>query len=102
MKQIRNLFKNKDYLLNEPEVEQLIDYCESLQDEIVEFKFEKSNDKQRFMRDTIKEILFACNEIQKQQAEFVRFNFEPPNFEAGIQNLKNYINEVCKNNKIRL
>ena len=41
MKQIRTIFKNKEYLLDEPEVEQLVEYCELLQDEIVEFKFEK-------------------------------------------------------------
>ena len=43
MKSIREIFKNKDYLLDEPEVEELMDYCEALQDEIVEFKFQKTN-----------------------------------------------------------
>jgi hypothetical protein len=102
MKQISNIFKNKEYLLDEPEVEQLLEYCGALQDEIVEFKFERSNDKQLVMLDMIKEILKACTEIQKQQAEFKRFGLEPPDFEGGIDNLKRYIQEVCRINKIRL
>ena len=43
MKSIREIFKKKDYLLDEPEVVELMDYCEALQDEIVEFKFKKTN-----------------------------------------------------------
>jgi hypothetical protein len=43
MKSTRELFKPNPSLLDEPEVEQLLDYCEQLQDEIVEFKFQKTN-----------------------------------------------------------
>jgi len=39
MKSIREIFKNNPSLLDEPEVMQLLNYCEELQDEIVEFKF---------------------------------------------------------------
>ena len=102
MKQIRTIFKNKEYLLDEPEVEQLVEYCELLQDEIVEFKFEKSNNKQHVILDMIKEIVKACDDIQKQQTEFNRFGLEPPDFESSIGSLKKYIFEICKINKIRL
>jgi hypothetical protein len=100
MKKPRDLFKNKEYLLDEPEVEQLLDYCEQLQDEIVEFKFDKNNDKQLIMLDLLKEILKGCNEAQKQQAEHLRFGLEAPNFEESINNLKSYILERCKEEKI--
>jgi hypothetical protein len=42
MKSTREIFKTNPSLLDEPEVAQLLDYCE-LQDEIVEFKFYKNN-----------------------------------------------------------
>lgn len=102
MKQIRTIFKNKEFLLEEPEVEQLIAYCEQLQDEIVEFKFEKSNDKQLVLLDMIREIVKACDDIQKQQTEFLRFGLEPPDFEAAVHHLKKYIAEICRINKIRI
>ncbi|MEO0060122.1 MAG: hypothetical protein RLZZ312_1769 [Bacteroidota bacterium] len=102
MKQIKTIFKDKDYLLDEPEIEQLVEYCEQLLDQIVEFKFEKSKDKQLVMLDMIKEIVKACDDIQKQQTEFVRFGLEPPDFEAGIRNLRSYIFDSCRINKIKL
>ena len=43
MKTTRELFKTNPSLLDEPEVAQLLDYCEQLQDEIVEFKTIKPN-----------------------------------------------------------
>jgi 6-phosphogluconate dehydrogenase len=102
MKNIRNLFKNKDFLLDEPEIEELLDYCEQLQDEIVEFNFQKNNNKELAMKDMLREIVKACNEAQKQQAEALRFGLEAPDFEAAVTNLKNYINERCSDERIYL
>jgi peptidoglycan hydrolase CwlO-like protein len=102
MKNIRNLFKNKDFLLEEPEVENLITYCEELQDEIVEFNYQKTQNKELALKDMLAEILKACNETQKQQAEATRFGLEAPDFEAAINNLKKYINERCNDERIYL
>ena len=55
MKSIREIFKNNPSLLDEPEVEKLMDYCNELQDEIVEFKFQKTNNKELAMLDMLKE-----------------------------------------------
>lgn len=102
MKNPREIFKNKDYLLEEPEVEQLLEYCEKLQDEIIEFKFEKDKNKEIILIDMIKETLKGCNEIQKQQAESIRFGYDPANFEQAITNLKSYIQERCRDERIWL
>jgi hypothetical protein len=102
MKNIRQLFKDKKFLLDEPEVEQLLDYCEELQDEIVEFKFEKENNKQLIMLDMLKEVIKGCNAIEKEQMEHERFGYEAPNYQATISNLKNYILERCKDERIYL
>jgi hypothetical protein len=102
MKNIHQLFKNKDYLLDEPEVDELIAYCEQLQDEIVDFKFEKDNNKQLIMLDMLKEVIKGCNAIETEQTEHERFGYEAPNYQATISNLKNYILERCKDNQIYL
>ena len=54
------------------------------------------------MKDMLTEILKACNETQKQQAEALRFGLEAPDFEAAITNLKKYINERCRDERIYL
>ena len=59
MKSIREIFKNNPSLLDEPEVVELLDYCEQLQDEIVELKFQKTNNKELAMLDSSKKSLKA-------------------------------------------
>lgn len=102
MKNIRQSFKDKSYLLEEPEVESLIDYCEQLQDELVDFKFEKNKNKELILLDMIKEVLKGCHAIEKEQLEHERFGFEAPNYQGTISNLKEYIVSQCKDNQIYL
>jgi hypothetical protein len=102
MKNIRQLFNDKKYLLDETEVEQLLDYCEKLQDEIVDFKFEKNKNKELIMLDMIKEVIKGCNAIEKEQKEHERFGYEAPNYQETISNLRSYILGQCKDNQIYL
>ena len=102
MKSIRQIFKNNPSLLDEPEVTQLLYYCEQLQDEIVELKFQKTNNKELAMLDMIKEVIKGCNAIEKEQMEHERFGYESPNYEETISNLKRYIYGRCKDEKIYL
>jgi len=102
MKKPRDFFKNNPRLLDEPEVEALLEYCENLESELVDLKFEKNENKELIMLDMIKEVLKGCNEIEKQQAEHERFGLESPDYQETISNLKSYIQEICRNNKIWL
>lgn len=102
MKSVKEIFKNKEYLLEEPEVEKLIEYCEELQDEIVEFKFQKNDNKELAMLDMLKEVIKGCNAIEKEQMEHERFGYEAPNYQDMISNLKDYIYSRCREEKIWL
>ena len=102
MQSTREIFKTNPSLLNEPEVAQLLDYCGQLQDEIVEFKFQKNNNKELAMVDMLKEVIKGCNAIQKEQAEHERFGFEAPAYQETISNLRLYILKRCQDEKIWL
>lgn len=102
MKSIREIFKTNPSLLDEPEVAQLLEYCEQLQDEIVEFKFQKTNNKELAMLDMLKEVIKGCNAIEKEQMEHERFGFEAPAYQETISNLKSYILKRCQDEKIYL
>ena len=102
MKSTREIFKTNPSLLDEPEVAQLLDYCEQLQDEIVEFKFQKTNNKELAMLDMLKEVIKGCNAIQKEQMEHERFGFEAPAYQETIANLQRYILKRCQDEKIYL
>lgn len=100
MRSVREIFRNKQHLLEEPEVEKLVEYYEELQDEIVEFKHQKNNNKELAMLDMLKEVIKGCNAIEKEQMEHERFGYEAPNYEATISNLKSYIYSRCRDEKI--
>ena len=96
------IFKKAQDLLEEPEVQVLLDYCETLEDELVDFKFEKNKNKELIMLDMIKEVIKGCKDIEKEQLEHERFGYEAPNYQETISNLKSYILEICRINKIYL
>ena len=100
MKSIREIFKNNPSLLDEPEVSQLLEYCEQLQDEIVGFKFQKTNNKELAMLDMLKEVIKGCDAIEKEQAEHERFGYDALNYQETISNLKRYILGRCRDEKI--
>ena len=102
MKKPRELFKNKLHLLDEPEVEQLLDYCEQLHDELVDLKFEQKQNKQLIMLDMLKEVIKGCKAIEKEQREHERFGYDAPNYQETIANLSRYIYGICKDNQIYL
>lgn len=102
MKNKYKIFDKAPELLDEPEVQELLSYCENLEDELVEFRFEKDKNKELVLLDMIKEMLKSCNALEKQQMEHERYGFEAPDYQESVQSLKNYILEVCKINKIWL
>ena len=54
------------------------------------------------MLDMLKEVIKGCKAIEKEQLEHERFGYEAPNYPETISNLKSYIYEICKINKIYL
>jgi hypothetical protein len=68
----------------------------------VDFKFEKDKNKELILLDMIKEVLKGCTALEKEQTEHERFGYEAPNYQETIINLKSYIQEICKDNKIYL
>lgn len=102
MKNKLEIFKNAKDLLDEPEVQELLDYCERLEDELIDLKFEKEKSKELILLDMIKEVVKGCNALEKEQMEHERFGYEAPNYQETVKNLKSYILEICKDNKIYL
>lgn len=102
MKSTRELFKNKPSLLEEQEVIDLLEYCEELESEIIEFQFQKNNNKELVMLDMLQEVIKGCNALEKEQMEHERFGYEAPQYQESILNLKRYILGRCRDEKIYL
>ena len=102
MKSTREIFKNNPSLLEEPPIIELLDYCEKLESEIIEFKFEKSNSKELAMIDMLQEVIKGCKDLEKEQMEHDRFGYEAPQYREAILSLKKYILDRCRDEKIWL
>ena len=102
MKSLREIFKNNPALLDEPEVEELLNYCEELEAENVEFKFEKANNKELVMKDMLQEVIKGCQDLEKEQLEHERFGYDAPQYMDAISNLKRFILNRCREEKIYL
>jgi hypothetical protein len=102
MKNKLEIFKNAQDLLEEQSVQDLLAYCEQLEDELVELKFEKTYNKELIMLDMIREVIKGCNAMEKEQMEHERFGYERPNYTDAISNLKSYILKRCDESKIWL
>lgn len=100
MKSIREIFRNNEHLLEEKEVRILADYCEELQDEIVELKFQKTENKELALIDMIKEVVKGCEALEKEQMEHERFGYDAPDYKSTISDLKRYIYSRCRDEKI--
>jgi hypothetical protein len=97
-----DIFKKAQDLLDEPEVLELLAYCDRLEDELVDFKFEKTNNKELIMLDMIREVIKGCNALEKEQLEHERFGYDAPNYAEAVSNLKLFILGMCKDHKIYL
>ena len=97
-----DLFKKAPDLLDEPEVQELLVYCEKLEDEIIDFKFNQAKSKELILLDMIKEVVKGCNALEKEQTEHERFGYEEPDYKETVSNLKGYILDICRDNQIYL
>jgi|688.fasta_scaffold2557729_1 hypothetical protein len=93
MKSIHSIFKKKSYLLNEPEVQELIDYCDDLQSQLIDIKQSEQFSKEDIFKEMIREILVGCDEILEGQ---------DIDYKKMIENLKFYIKTNCEEYNIRL
>lgn len=102
MKSPKEIFKNKLELLEEPEVEELLKYCEELEEQVIDFKFEKEKNKELAMKDMLQEVIKGCQYLEKEQMEHERFGCNEPRYQECILNLKRYILNRCRDEKIYL
>ena len=96
MKSINQIFKNNAELLNEPEVQEIIEYIYDLETQVINTSFTTQYSREIDLKETIRDIFNSCNSILKEDAENQRFKEHPPvDFKEAIIELKKYIAKQC-------
>ena len=103
MKNINQIFKNNTHLIDEPEVQELIDYCQELEGKLMEVEINKQYDKEDILINVIRDIKESCEQTINDNEESIRFNEIPRvDFEKCVVNLKKYIGTINALYKIGL
>jgi hypothetical protein len=102
MKSINQIFRGNEHLMDLEPVEELIDYCRELEDEVVNNS--QVVDQTIILKQLISEINRSCKELLEENEKSERWakDFEPVDFKESIVNLREYIIKYCLDNKIRL
>ena len=103
MKNINQIFKNDKHLIEHPEVQELIDYCQELEGKLMEVEINKQYDKEDILINVIRDIKESCEQTINDNEESIRFNEIPRvDFEKCVVNLKKYIETINSLYKIGL
>jgi hypothetical protein len=89
--------------MDEPEVQELIDYCRELEGKFMEVEINKQYDKEDILINLIRDIYESCNVTMRDEEDSIRFEETPRvDFKNTIGNLKKYIDSINKLYKLGL
>jgi signal recognition particle GTPase len=104
MKSVRQIFKGNEHLTGFGPVEELIEYCQELEGQVLERKVEDNYDKEHMLKSMLQDILTSCRDMEEtnQLAERYPGMYEKSDAESLVKNLKNYITEMNYKNNLGL
>ncbi len=102
MKNIRQIFKGNEELMDLHPVEELIQYTQELEGRVFEVNLE--DDKEDIFKSMLQDILTSCNELEENKILIERYPelYKKMDAEILVENLKNYILEMNRIHKLRL
>lgn len=100
MKSIGQIFKYNKSLMDEPEVEELIEYCRELEGQVMECNLTSNYNRENDLIQIIRDIHISCNELSKKEND--RFDEDEIDYKEAIINLNKFIIKLCDEYKIRL
>jgi hypothetical protein len=104
MKNINQIFKNNKHLMDEPEVQELVDYTRELEEMVLQRKIEDSYDKEHILKTMLSDILTSCRDMEETNKMSERYPdmYEKSDTESLVKNLKNYIMDMNYKNNLRI
>ena len=102
MKSIHQIFKDNEHLMDLGPVEELIDYCQELEGQVMDTVIEKQYDKELILLGMIRDIYDSCGGIEEQEMLHERYpnDFPEVNYKEIVGNLKIYIQKMIRENKL--
>jgi len=104
VKNIKQLFRRQPDLLEKPEVQELIEYTQELEGQVMERKVEDNYDKEHMLKSMLSDILSSCREYEENKILQDRYPELYKNIDADtlVKNLMAYIISMNIKNNLRL
>ena len=96
MKSISQIFKGKEHLMDLQPVEELIEYTQELEGQVLEKKVEDNYDKEHMLKSMLSDILDSCREYEENKILEERYPelYKKVDADTLVKNLYNYILEM--------
>jgi hypothetical protein len=104
MKNISQIFKGNEYLMDLNPVEELIEYTQELEGYVLERKVEDSYDKEYMLKSMLSDILSSCREYEENKILEDRYPelYKKVDADSLVRNLMDYIISMNAKNDLRL
>jgi hypothetical protein len=93
MKKISQIFKGNEHLMDLQPVDELIEYTQELEGQVLERKIEDTYDKEHMLKTMLSDILSSCREYEENKILEDRYPdlYEKVDADSLVKNLKDYI-----------
>lgn len=95
MKSIHQIFQGNEHLMDLNPVEELIEYTQELEGQVMERKIDDTYNKEEIYHQILKDIYESCDKTLKDDQLAERFKETPRvDFKEAVVNLKKYMRSV--------
>jgi len=93
MKSISQIFKGNEHLMDLQPVEELIEYTQDLEGQVMERKVEDTYNKEHMLKSMLSDILSSCKEYEENKILEERYPelYQKVDADSLVKNLKDYI-----------
>ena len=104
MKSIWQIFKGNEHLMDLSPVEELIEYTQELEGQVMERKIEDTYDKEHMLKSMLSDILSSCREYEENKILEERYPelYQKVDADSLVKNLMDYIITMNSKNDLRL
>jgi len=104
MKSISQIFKGNEHLIDLQPVEELIEYTQELEGQVLERKVEDSYDKEHMLKSMLSDILSSCREYEENKILQDRYPdlYQSIDADTLVKNLMAYIFDMNRKNDLRI
>ena len=104
MKNINQIFCGNEHLMDLSPVEELIEYTQELEGQVLERKIEDTYDKEHMLKTMLSDILSSCREYEENKILEDRYPdlYEKVDADSLVKNLKDYILDMNFMNNLGL